>query len=148
MKNYFKLQIILCISFFILIPLNLKAQKEFTPKQDLKNHLENSIKFEKYIFSKLRFIANQDDEILRKYPSQIYNRSQLIENFSEQPGILSEVMPLTVNKTPLTDDVLDSVVYHTEDGEKYKESFTYDGKAKRLTSELMTWLIREELLNI
>ena len=91
MRNHFKFQIILCINFLLLISLNLKAQKEYTPKQNLKNHMENSMKFEKCIFTKLRFSANQQDGIQKKYHLPVFNRSQIIEDCPEQPDMLSEV---------------------------------------------------------
>jgi len=138
MRNHFKFQIILCINFLLLIPLNLKAQKEYTPKQNLKNHMENSLKFEKYSFTKLRFIANQQDGIQRKYHLPVFNRSRIIDDCPEQPGILSEVIPLTVNKKQLTEDVLDSVIY-TKRGWKYKDYFTYDEKEKRLAYLKQYW---------
>ncbi len=50
MRNRLKFQIILWISFFALIPLNIRAQKAFIPEQDLENHAASSAMFEKDVF--------------------------------------------------------------------------------------------------
>ena len=139
MINFFKLQIILCISLSILIPSNLIAQKDFTPKQALKNQPVNYFRFEKNIFIKRPFVADQKDKTQRKHPSRIFNHSPRIEYFLEPLGILSKRIPLTVNKLQLKEDVLNSVTYTESGNNKSREFFTYDDNAKRLTSLNQFW---------
>lgn len=73
MRNLLKLQIPLFSVLLIIIPLNVRAQKEFISKSALKNQQENSIQLEKHIFQnklrnfkKIKITENLLDSVIYK----------------------------------------------------------------------------------
>ncbi|GBD93664.1 hypothetical protein BMS3Abin05_01249 [bacterium BMS3Abin05] len=142
MRNRIETQIILWIIFFMLIPLNLSAQKAFIPEQNLKNNTGNSARFEKAVFSNLGLIPNHEEAIDKKYSSQYFKHSPMTGDFSGHRGIVSDPMPLAANNLEMSTDRLDSVTFNTISITgviNYKETFMYDENPKRITLILQQW---------
>ena len=137
MRRYFRIQIVLFIVSFMLLPLNSRAQKAIIQKQDAKNYSESS-DFTKDIFLNLGLIPSREDGVSLRYPSQIFEHSSNMEKFPGHKGGDSDLMPFAVKISQLSPDVLDSVIFN-RCGQLIKDSFIYGDNPKRFTLVRQWW---------